>query len=150
MSVQLGTREGFVRGNAKILKEFVRYFEGEYDEKELRGLIRNGVFDEHKFLDENCYYFKQWEDNTYIDCGKLSKSFPTLKFEYVDDLMDCLASSGYQIYLNGNVVDRERGNYFVFGNSGGYGDKCEMCNGELDFPSEICDECEEFNKAIEK
>ena len=31
MSVQLGTRKGTVRGKEIILKEFAKYFEGEYD-----------------------------------------------------------------------------------------------------------------------
>ena len=32
-----------VRGNAKILPEFVQYFEGEYDDQELGGKIKGST-----------------------------------------------------------------------------------------------------------
>jgi hypothetical protein len=84
----------------------------------------------------------------FINISQLSGKFPTLKFEYIQECSDGDSFSDYRICLNGKTVDYAAGNSFAFGKFDDYEEKCLLCNSNLEWNSELCDECSELEAAI--
>ncbi len=133
-----------VRGNAKTLQEFAYYFEGEYDDEELGGSIKDYY---SPILSGNCYIFDEYGNYLWIDCEKLSNKFPNLKFDYIEECSDGNSVSLYRICLNGKLIDLDEGNSFAFGKYPDEYRRCAFCDCELEeSASLLCEPCEEFGK----
>lgn len=146
-----------VRGNAEILRDFVKYLDNEYDDEYVRegikrGYTRDGSI-EHGYLNENCF-FVEGDDNYFIiDIEKLSRIFPTLKFEYISQCSDGISSSSFQICLNGKSVDYNEGNSLSFDDGCVEEERCKLCNDKLNlrgFNDGICYECIELMCALKQ
>lgn len=129
-----------VIGNAKILRDFVKFLEDDYDDEFIRegikrGQTRDSVI-EHEFLGED-WKSVEWEYNyLFIDIIGLRKEFPTLKFEFNQECHDGQSSNDFRICLYGKSVDYAGGNIFVFGKFYEHINKCERCNSNLEWNSE--------------
>jgi hypothetical protein len=140
-----------VRGNAETLGKFARYFEGEYDDKWFEGGIKRGQlldgYINKGYVNENCYLVEGDDSYFFIGIDELSKIFPTLKFEYIQECHDGQSSSDYRICLNGKTVDCHDGGISLTFDESYIGEKCRLCNCETD-DDRLCYECDEFLYAM--
>lgn len=142
-----------VTGKSEILREFVKYLEDDYSDEYVREGIKSGGTRDgwinRGYSNENCYWVEGDDNYFYIEIDKLSRVFPTLKFEYISKSFDCITYSKYQIILNGKRVNYNEGNYLTF-NDEDVEERCKLCNCELDYsPNEgNCFNCEEFRASL--
>ena len=151
MSVYIYT-EMIATGNAKILRDFVKYFENDYDGEGAWYAKHEATEVYREFLNDNCYCIKGSQNHFFFDIHRLSREFPTLKFENITECSDGADGSDYSIYINGKQVDYAEGNSSAFGPRAVYEVKCRLCNTSLEsgdgWDEELCSECDDFRRAI--